>query len=230
VTPMQNDISGINEGELLRWIETSVKTGSNIISHGYQGHIYLYEDESRRLIIKAPMGWGAGKFIRRIMLRNEFRVYSKLSAVDGIPRCFGFLKGNYLVLQFIDGVSVKNARITNREQFYKALLDLIKNLHTVGVAHGDLKKKDNLLVVDEQTPCMIDFGVAVIKKKGFAPLNHFLYNVAGKFDFNAWAKLKYNGKLENITDEDRKYYNRTIIETVSHKIKRVYRNCKRRLF
>jgi len=230
VTPMQNDISGINDGELLRWIETSIKTGSNILSHGYQGHIYLYEDENRRLIIKAPMGRGAGRFIRRIMLRNEFRVYSKLSAVDGIPRCFGFLKENYLVLQFIDGVTIKNARIANREQFYKVLLDLIKKLHTAGVAHGDLKKKDNLLVVNEQIPCVIDFGVAVIKKKGFAPLNHFLFNIAGKFDFNAWAKLKYNGKLENITYEDRKYYKRTILETVSHKIKRVYRNCKRRLF
>ena len=226
---MQNDISGINEGELLRWIETSVKTGSNIISHGYQGHIYLYEDEGRRLIIKVPMGWGVGRFIRRIMLRNEFRVYSKLSAVDGIPRCFGFLKGNYLVLQFIDGVSVKNALIANRKQFYKALLDLIKNLHTAGVAHGDLKKKDNLLVVHEQIPCVIDFGVAVIKKRGFAPLNHFLYNIAAKFDLNAWAKLKYNRKLENITGEDREYYNRTILETASHKIKRIYRNCKRRL-
>jgi predicted Ser/Thr protein kinase len=227
---MQNHFSGINEGELLRWIESSVKTRSNILSHGYQGHIYLYEDEDRRLVIKAPMGWGIGRFIRRIMLRNEFRAYSRLSTVNGIPCCFGFLKENYLVLQFIDGVSVKNARISNREQFYSALLSLIKNLHKAGVAHGDLKKKDNLLVVGEQTPCVIDFGAAVIKKKGFAPLNHFFYNLAGKFDFNAWAKLKYNGKLETINHEDRKYYNRTIVEIVSHKIKRVYRNIKRRVF
>ncbi|MDY6791996.1 MAG: RIO1 family regulatory kinase/ATPase [Thermodesulfobacteriota bacterium] len=227
---MQNHISGINEDELLRWIETSIRTGSNILSHGYQGHIYLYQGESRRLIIKAPMGWGVGKFIRRIMLRNEFRIYSRLSGVGGIPRCFGFLKKKYLALQLIDGVSIKNAKIANREQFYKTLLDLIKNLHAAGVAHGDLKKKDNLLVVDQQTPCVIDFGVAVIKKKGFAPLNHFIYNMLVKFDFNAWAKLKYNGKLESISDKDREYYHRTLVETVSHKIKRIYRNCKRRLF
>ena len=226
---MQNDISGVNEAELLRWIESSIKTGSNIISHGYQGNIYLYEDKDLRLVIKAPMGWGIGRFIRRIMLRNEFLAYSKLSSVKGIPHCLGFLKKNYLVLQFIDGVSVKNARIPDREHFFKAFLDLIKSLHTAGVAHGDLKKKDNLLVVDEQTPCVIDFGVAVIKKSGFAPLNHFLYNIAAKFDLNAWAKLKYNRNLENITGEDRKYYNRTILETASHKIKRIYRNYKRRL-
>ena len=123
---MQNDISGVNQAELLRWIESSIKTGSNIISHGYQGHIYFYEDKDLRLVVKAPMGWGIGKFIRRIMLRNEFRAYSKLSSVKGIPRCFGFLKKSYLVLQFIDGVSVKSARITDREHFYKAFLDLIE--------------------------------------------------------------------------------------------------------
>jgi len=230
VTPMQNDISGINEGELLRWIESSIKTGSNIISHGYQGYIYFFEDKGRRLIIKAPMGWGLGKLIRRIMLRNEFRVYSKLSAVHGIPKCYGFLKNRYLVLKFIDGVSIKEARISDRELFFANLIDLIKDLHKAGVAHSDLKKKDNLLVVNGQTPCVIDFGVAIIRKPGFAPVNHFLYNIARKFDFNAWAKLKYNNKLENITDEDRKYYNRTIIETVSHKIKRVYRKIKRTVF
>lgn len=230
MTPMQNDISGINEGELLRWIESSIKTGSNIISHGYQGYIYFFEDKGRRLIIKAPMGWGLGKLIRRIMLRNEFRVYSKLSAVHGIPKCYGFLKNRYLVLKFIDGVSIKEARISDRELFFANLIDLIKDLHKAGVAHSDLKKKDNLLVVNGQTPCVIDFGVAIIRKPGFAPVNHFLYNIARKFDFNAWAKLKYNNKLENITDEDRKYYNRTIIETVSHKIKRVYRKIKRTVF
>jgi predicted Ser/Thr protein kinase len=227
---MQNDISGINENELLQWIESSIKTGSNIISHGYQGHIYLYENKDLRLVIKAPMGWGMGRFIRRIMLRNEYRAYSKLSDINGIPRCFGLLKNSYLVLQFIDGISIKNARIADHNYFYNAFLDLIKSLHAAGVAHGDLKKKDNLLVVDQRDPCVIDFGVAIIKKKGFAPINHFLYNLAGKFDFNAWAKLKYNRDLANITDEDRKYYNRTISEAVSHKIKRIYRNVKRRLF
>ncbi len=229
MTPMHNDIGGVNEAELLRWIESSVKTGSNIISHGYQGHIYLYKEKNLRLVIKAPMGWGIGRFIRRIMLRKEFLAYSKLSSVKGIPHCFGFLKNNYLVLQFIDGVSIKTARIADKEQFFKAFLDLIKSLHAAGVAHGDLKKKDNLLVVDGQTPCVIDFGVAVIKKRGFAPLNHFLHNIAARFDLNAWAKLKYNRNMENITGEDSKYYNRTILETASHKIKRIYRNYKRKL-
>ena len=222
VKPMFGYMDNLTESELLEWIRGSVKTGSNIFRRGYQGYVYLYKDKDRRLIIKAPMGWGLGRLIRRAMLRNEYRVYSRLSGVPGLPHCYGLLDGCYLVLEFIDGIPIRNAKITDRQVFFEALLKLIKKLHEAGVAHTDLKKKDNLLVVEGQTPCVIDFGVAVIRKPGFAPLNRYLYNLSRKFDFNAWVKLKYDGKYENMIDEDREYFNRTVIEKVSRWIKDTY--------
>ena len=133
------------------------------------------------------------------------------------------------MLEFIDGIPIRNAQITDRDLFFNALLKLIKELHKAGVAHTDLKKKDNLLVVKGHTPYVIDFGVAVIRKQGFAPLNHYLYNLSRKFDFNAWVKLKYNGRYENIVDEDREYFNRTVIEKVSHWGKNTYLDIKKAL-
>jgi len=222
MAPMLRDIDNLTESELLQWIRRSVKTGSNILSRGYQGHVYLYEGKGQRLILKAPTGWGLGRLIRRGMLRNEHRVYSRLSGVSGIPRCYGLLDGCYLVLEFIDGGPIRRARITDRGVFFETLLKIIKELHKADVAHTDLKKKDNLLVVEGRRPCVIDFGVAVIRKPGFAPLNRYLYNLARKFDFNAWVKLKYDGKYESIADEDREYYNRTVVEKVSRWIKDTY--------
>jgi predicted Ser/Thr protein kinase len=224
---MFKDIVNLSESELLEWIKGSIKTRSNIFSYGYQGHVYLYEKKGRRLIIKAPIGWGLGRLIRRTMLRNEYRVYSRLSGVPGVPRCYGLLDGCYLVLEFIDGVPVRNAQITDSGVFFEALLQLIKDLHKVGVAHTDLKKKDNLLVVEGHTPYIIDFGVASIRKSGFAPLNHYLNNIAKKFDFNAWVKLKYNGRYEKMIAEDEKYFNRTIIEKMSHWSKGAYLDIKK---
>ncbi len=223
---MLRDIDNLTERELVQWVRGSTKTRSNIFRRGYQGYVYLYEDKDRRLIIKAPMGWGLGRLLRRVMLRNEYRVYSRLCGVAGVPRCYGLVDGCYLVLEFIDGVPVRSARITDRDVFFKALLNLIKELHKAGVAHTDLKKKDNLLVVEGHTPCVIDFGVAVIRKSGFAPLNRYLYNLASKFDFNAWVKLKYDGKYEDMVDEDRKYFNRTVVEKVSRWIKDTYLSIK----
>jgi tRNA A-37 threonylcarbamoyl transferase component Bud32 len=119
-------------------------------------------------------------------------------------------------LEYIHGTPIRNARITDRHVFFETLLTVIKKLHEAGIAHTDLKKKDNILVVDGSIPYVIDFGVAVVRKSGFAPINHYLYNLASTFDFNAWIKLKYNANYEEVTEKDRMYYNRTIIEKVSH--------------
>jgi hypothetical protein len=77
-------------------------------------------------------------------------------------------------------------------------------------------------VVDGKIPCVIDFGVAVLRKPGFAPINHYLYNLASTFDFNAWVKLKYNGRYEDLTENDGIYFNRTLVEKVSRWIKDTY--------
>jgi hypothetical protein len=75
----------------------------------------------------------------------------------------------------------------------------------------------------------VDFGAAIVRKPGFAPFNHFLYELARRFDFNAWAKLKYQGRMEELTPEDRPYDRRTVIEIVARAIKRSYLRLKRRI-
>jgi predicted Ser/Thr protein kinase len=219
---MLTGIQNISETELLQWIRANQKTGANILSSGYQGYVYLYEDGTQRLIIKTPMGWGLGWLIRLWMLRNEYRAYSRLSGIQGVARCYGLLDGRYLVLEHIDGIPIRNAQITHRDFFFETLLKVIKALHHAGVAHTDLKKKDNLLVVEGKKPYVIDFGVAVVKKTGFAPLNRYLYHMASTFDFNAWVKLKYDGDYAALTPEDKEYFNRTVIEKVSRWIKDHY--------
>jgi predicted Ser/Thr protein kinase len=219
---MLTEIPDLSETELLQWIRSHQKSDSNILNRGNQGCVYLYEDGNRRLIIKTPMGWGLGWLIRLRMLRNEYRAYSRLSGIQGVARCHGLLHGRYLVLEYIDGVPIRNARITDPHLFFETLLKVIKELHQVGVAHTDLKKKDNLLVVAGKKPCVIDFGVAVVKKPGFAPLNHYLYDISSTFDFNAWVKLKYDGDYTKLTQEDRQYFNRTLVEKVSRWIKDHY--------
>jgi serine/threonine protein kinase len=96
-------------------------------------------------------------------------------------------------------------------------------MHQLQVAHMDLKKKDNLLVTADDKPCLIDFGAAVIKKPGFHPLNAFWFNLAKRFDFNAWVKQKYHNNMHNLSGEDRKYYQRTFIEKISSSVKKLYK-------
>jgi len=220
---MLRGLDGLSEDALARWTEDSLATGRHCLARGYQGQTLLYRDNGRRLVIKTPAGRGIRKWISTLMLRHEARVYALLTGFPAAPRCYGLLRDRYLVLEYIEGAPARYAGIADREAFFAELLEHIKTLHARGVAHSDLQKKDNLLLVDGQHPCLLDFGAAVIRKSGFAPFNHFHYRFAERLDFNQWVKFKYQGQLENMSAADRQYYRRTRLEKLARSLKRVWR-------
>jgi serine/threonine protein kinase len=99
-------------------------------------------------------------------------------------------------------------------------------MHRLNVAHMDLKKKDNLLTTENDQPYLIDFGAAVIKKKGLHPFNSFWYKLAKRFDYNAWIKHKYHNRMDEISDNDQVYYKQTLTEKYAGLIKKAYTKIK----
>jgi predicted Ser/Thr protein kinase len=224
---MPKTIAGISEDVLLEWITASLRERRNVLGRGYQCHTLLYRGDGQSLVVKAPLGLGLAAYVRRLMLQNEFAVYGRLSGLPGIPVCHGFLKKQFLVLEFIDGVPIQDARLADRDFFFGTLLRQIKTMHRAGVAHGDLKKKDNILVVDGRQPVLLDFGVAVIRKPGLAPVNRYLFSLLKTFDYNAYVKLKYRQRIDRISAADRQFYHRTVVEKSAGWIKRRYLKIKR---
>jgi serine/threonine protein kinase len=219
-------ISGLNETILTQWIEKCLKDNSNTLSSGYQGKILLYTNNSQKIVIKVPHGRGLMKYINTVMLRHEYRIYKKLGDFSGSPECYGMIGDKYLVIEHIAGQSIREKRPANDEIFFNELLALIQEMHNLQIAHMDLKRKDNLLVTDSDHPCLIDFGTSVAKKCGFHPINHFLYKLAMRFDYNAWIKHKYHNKMDDISDEDRAYYRQTLTEKYAGLIKKAYTKIK----
>lgn len=217
----------LDEAALKQWIEESIATGANILAAGYQGQTLFYEDKNSRYVIKVPHGKGLTRKFHQRMLRHEYEVYKKLGDFDGAPTCHGLVDDQYLVLEFIGGRTIRTKRPLDEEKFHARLLDDIKAMHSKSVAHMDLKRKDNLLVKADESPCILDFGAAVIKKQGFHPFNRYHYRVAKQFDFNAWIKHKYHDRSpDEISMADRKYYQVTWIEAVASTVKQVYTSLK----
>jgi predicted Ser/Thr protein kinase len=215
------------ERALREWIEAATRAGQPVFAQGYQSPVYLYQGEGRRYIVKTAAGAGLAGMVRRWMLRREYEAYKRLTDFAGCPRCYGLVDGRFLVLEYIDAPSLRSGQIDDRRAYFDTLFAQITELHRRGVAHADLKGKDNLLVIGGRMPCIVDFGAAMMRKPGFAPWNRFVYELARRFDFNAWAKLKYQGRMEEITPEDLPYYRRTAIEKVARAIKRSYARLKR---
>lgn len=221
---MLEDLKGMSEVGLKQWIESSLAEHSNILAEGYQGQTLIHRKSSPHLVIKVPHGRGLIRRLHVAMLRHEYAVYRQLKGLELAPRCYGMVDDQYLVLEYVEGVPIRKHRPNPDTGFYEILFSYIEQMHLHDVAHMDLKRKDNLLVVDGRYPKLIDFGTAVIRKKGFHPFNRFHFELARRFDFNAWIRHKYDKKIDEVSDEDLVYYKRTNIEKVSGKIKRFYKN------
>lgn len=190
---------------------------------GYQGNIHAAQIGDKKVIIKSAAGWGIAVWINRWMLRREYKTYRRLDGLVGIPRCFGFFQNRYLVLEHVEGQTMRDANIADRETFLAEMLDIIKALHSRGVAHGDLKRKDNILITPDSKPYLIDFGVSAVRKRGFRPLNYFWHGFCHQHDFNAWLKHKYGRDLVNMSPEDVSLYRPLWTERLSRMIKKFYK-------
>lgn len=209
--------------DLRAWLSDAKSREAALLSSGYQGSTYLYEQGGQRLVIKKAgrkflVGW-----INRRMLQREARIYQRLTTVEGVPHSPGMLDDTWLVLEHIEGRVLKARRMPIRESevFYDRLRKIIADFHAAGVAHGDLKRKENVMVTESEQPFVIDFGMATLRDGG--AIDRFLYRLVCRLDYNAWIKLKYHRDYSAISAEDQQWYRPTVFEYVLRVTRRAWR-------
>lgn len=197
-----------------------------LLASGYQGVVYLRDDEQGRVIIKSAGGSpGPLRALRRAMLRREYRIYQRLAGVAGVPACGGMVSDDHLLLEYVEGHSLRDMPLdpVDRERFFTELRDLILAVHAAGVAHGDLKRKNNILVGPGGRPYLIDFGTAISVDADAGPLRRVLFRLMCRTDLNAWIKLKYRHETDALAAEDAPYYRPTVVEGLARAVRRTWR-------
>ena len=201
-----------------------------LLSAGYQGAVYKVAAGADYpgtdfVIVKQPMGSPLLRWFRRRMIRREYEIYRRLEGVPGIPKCFGLEPGGRLVLEFIDGHPLKlsSGELGDRERFFAALLDVLKAAHRAGVAHADLKRKENILVTPEGLPYLIDFGSALICTERSGAWRRWWFEQACQIDLNAWVKHKYLARYDQVSAADARYYRPTVVERFVRPLRRIWR-------
>lgn len=198
---------------------------SRVLARGYQGVVYLVDGPAGPVIVKKASGRGLLRAARRVMLRREHAIYQRLAGVAGVPGCRGLKPDGQLMLEFIRGSSLREAQPepAQRERFFADLLALILALHGAGVAHGDLKRKDNILIGPGNRPYLIDFGTAVAAGPGAGPVRRLLFRQMCRVDLNAWFKLKYQRQGAKMDPADLQYYRPTLPERIARVVRRTWR-------
>jgi predicted Ser/Thr protein kinase len=215
----------LNESALVQSIEKELKTGKKLIKsyEGNQGLLYALKLNGQcYLIKKANTSKTILSFFNQRSLKKESKIYNKLRGLKGIPGCYGLTNNGDLILEHIEGHSYreKQYELSDNEIFFQSLFELITTMHKMGVAHGDLKRKDNILVNANNEPFLIDFGTAITINKESWIIQKWGFNFLRKTDLNAWIKHKYKRNYEDIDTKDLIYYAPTLVE----KYYRIIRN------
>ena len=142
---------------------------------------------------------------------DEARMLQNLSDLKSVVKVVDFFEANnsaYLVMEFLDGCSLKDYVQHNgkmpAKQFldqFRILLEDIEIMHQRGVIHRDIAP-DNIMILPNGSMRLIDFGAArsylgeksmsVVVKKGFAPVEqHLRSGLSATTDVYAIAATVY---------------------------------------
>jgi len=210
----------INQPGFKNWVERSLAQRENILAISNQGTILHYQEDGLDLIVKSAMGSGLVRKTRERTLQREYQAYLRMDGLAGVPQCYGMLDDHYLVLEYIHGTPYRQAAWVDRGVWFEAFLAVLRSIHERGVSHGDLKSKSNIMVTDDEKPCVIDFGTAIVYRAGVHPLNNWLLEHGKRMDINAWVKHKYHGRYENVAGEDLDLLDYSLIEHFARRFNR----------
>jgi RIO-like serine/threonine protein kinase len=111
------------------------------------------------------------RFISRRLAGREARALIALDNLDGFPALRGW-NGRQLQRQWLPGLPLHQSNNQSNDlphqadpQYFRAALRLLRQMHSRNIAHNDLAKEANCLMLENGSPAFIDFQLAVHSPK-----------------------------------------------------------------
>lgn len=123
------------------------------------GEVWRIQESGQATILRdtrAARWWLA--WLARVLLRREAKALKALRGIDGIPK-FVRSDGHILLRSFIPGTPIY-AEQPDSELYFRGAARLLRRMHRAGVAHNDLAKEPNILLLPDGSPGFIDFQLA----------------------------------------------------------------------
>ncbi len=147
------------------------------------------------------MRWFGGR-----QLQRERRALRRLAGLPGIPVDRGQVPPCGLLLEPMAGEAITRWRRRTREEIepmIERLSRLVDAMHARGVAHLDLRKRDNVLVAADGTLSVIDFNASVCFGPGSLSARLF-FPALRRIDRDAVLKWKSFLLPDLLTPEERR--------------------------
>ncbi len=174
------------------------------LKHDSWGATALYIGPAGKVICKfnrkqsifgLPMAW-----LGRRLARREARILALVHDVPHLPRACGHVMANGVVQHnavahwYVEGHPLGEDEWV-RDDFFPRLQATLSEMHRRGIAYIDLHKRENIIVADDGSPCLIDFQVCW----GPGGSTGWLRRVwPFSMMFRAWQKIDHYHLLKHI--------------------------------
>ncbi|HKB06907.1 MAG TPA: phosphotransferase, partial [Candidatus Polarisedimenticolia bacterium] len=152
----------------------------------------LVETEGHTLVLKdfASRPWPVRRLLGPWQLDREERAYAVLAGARGTAAFVARVDRQAIALQYVPGRSLAACRPGDLQAgFFDRLERLLDEIHTRGVAHGDLHRHD-VLVGGGEEPFLVDFSTSVVAPAGAGAVSRFLFRQMSRADRRSAAKLR----------------------------------------
>ena len=164
----------------------------DLLKFRQSGRIWVIKDFGAR-------PWLVRNTIGRFMVRREMAALRRLEGVGGMPRLPFRLDAFALCYLFELGADLKHADPGwFSEDYFVRLEALVREMHTLGVVHLDLRHGTNILITDDRDPILIDFQSMLFLERVPRCLHALMKDVDLSGVYKEWFR-----KLPGTLGEDR---------------------------
>ena len=140
------------------------------------------------------------------LIQKEWKVYSRLNGIEGIPRAVERIDRFAFAIEYISGSTLRRGEDLP-SSFFVDLVKVLREVHSRGVVHLDLRHKGNILISDSGKPFIIDFNSSFsFGEKGF--FRRFLFPALRWVDYGGFLKLKERVSPALMTPEELSFLKR----------------------
>ncbi len=170
---------------------------ADIYECDYEGRTAILKDYGRRnILIRSTMG--------RWCAKREFVIYQELKGLAGIPQCFLRPDPFSFILEFIDGhplSEISSGRLL--PSLFPSLRSIIKDIHSRGIACGDIHHRD-VLITSDGKPILIDFVTGWKKGGRLNIMRNLIFKWLCALDWLAFYRIRqrYTGTVPS--DDEKK--------------------------
>jgi hypothetical protein len=157
----------------------------------WKADLSLVSRHGERAVLKDFSAKGAlPRLLGRLQIQREARVYETLAGLAGVPRLLARPCPEALLLGYVDGRRLSKERgAPDAARLAGSLAELVEAIHRRGVAHVDLRGRDNILVDSARRVWVLDFGASWTLAGG-GPLRRALFALGRFIDRAAILKWR----------------------------------------